>query len=96
MIRITKRARPRGGTRARKADFITHDGETLFCRHWPATGPRCRGAVVLLHRGHEHSARVVDELDLPDIAFFAWNARPLPLARRARCARRRRGAMSHP
>ncbi|UEP49406.1 bifunctional alpha/beta hydrolase/class I SAM-dependent methyltransferase [Burkholderia ambifaria] len=63
---------------AREADFITHDGETLFYRHWPATGPRCRGAIVLLHRGHEHSARVahlVDELDLPDFAFFAWDAR---------------------
>ena len=63
---------------SREADFITHDGETLFYRHWPATGPRCRGAIVLLHRGHEHSARVahlVDELDLPDFAFFAWDAR---------------------
>lgn len=71
---------------AREADFITHDGETLFYRHWPATGPRCRGAIVLLHRGHEHSASVVDELDLPDIAFFAWNARGhgrLPAARGA-------------
>ncbi|RQS60726.1 alpha/beta fold hydrolase [Burkholderia sp. Bp8963] len=63
---------------AREADFITHDGETLFYRHWPATGTRCRGAIVLLHRGHEHSARVahlVDELDLPEFAFFAWDAR---------------------
>ncbi|MCA8103697.1 bifunctional alpha/beta hydrolase/class I SAM-dependent methyltransferase [Burkholderia sp. BCCIQ04A] len=63
---------------AREADFITHDGATLFYRHWPATGARCRGAIVLLHRGHEHSARVahlVDELDLPDFAFFAWDAR---------------------
>ena len=35
-------------------------------------------AIVLLHRGHEHSGRVthlVDELDLPDTAFFAWDAR---------------------
>ncbi|KVE61794.1 bifunctional alpha/beta hydrolase/class I SAM-dependent methyltransferase [Burkholderia vietnamiensis] len=63
---------------AREADFITHDGTALFYRHWPATAPRCRGAIVLLHRGHEHSARVahlVDELDLPDFAFFAWDAR---------------------
>ncbi|WP_179402809.1 bifunctional alpha/beta hydrolase/class I SAM-dependent methyltransferase [Burkholderia guangdongensis] len=63
---------------AQQAHFATHDGEQLFYRHWPATGARCRGAVVLLHRGHEHSARVahlVDELDLPDFAFFAWDAR---------------------
>ena len=57
--------------------FATHDGEQLFYRHWPATGTR-RGAIMLLHRGHEHSARVahiVDELDLPDFDFFAWDAR---------------------
>jgi alpha-beta hydrolase superfamily lysophospholipase len=86
MIRITKRDRMSART-AREADFIAHDGTALFYRHWPATAPRCRGAIVLLHRGHEHSARVahlVDELDLPDFAFFAWDARPRPLARRAR------------
>jgi alpha-beta hydrolase superfamily lysophospholipase/SAM-dependent methyltransferase len=39
---------------------------------------RARGAIVLFHRGHEHSGRVghlVDELDLPDFEFFAWDAR---------------------
>uniref|UniRef100_UPI00197D45BF alpha/beta hydrolase n=1 Tax=Burkholderia sp. Ac-20379 TaxID=2703900 RepID=UPI00197D45BF len=62
---------------ATEASFTTHDGERLFYRHWPATAP-CRGAIVLLHRGHEHSGRVahlVDELDLPGFAFFAWDAR---------------------
>ena len=57
--------------------FATHDGEQLFYRHWPATGTR-RGAIMLLHRGHEHSGRVahiVDELDLPDFDFLAWDAR---------------------
>jgi alpha-beta hydrolase superfamily lysophospholipase len=57
--------------------FATHDGEQLFYRHWPAAGTR-RGAIMLLHRGHEHSARVahiVDELELPDFDFFAWDAR---------------------
>ena len=29
--------------------FVTHDGEPLFYRHWPATGTR-RGAIMLLHR----------------------------------------------
>ncbi|MFD1557402.1 bifunctional alpha/beta hydrolase/class I SAM-dependent methyltransferase [Paraburkholderia silviterrae] len=63
---------------AQETEFITHDGERLFYRYWPATGTRCRGAIVLLHRGHEHSGRVahlVDELDLPEFAFFAWDAR---------------------
>jgi alpha-beta hydrolase superfamily lysophospholipase len=57
--------------------FTTHDGVELFYRHWPAAGA-ARGAVVLFHRGHEHSGRMahlVDELDLPDFAFFAWDAR---------------------
>jgi hypothetical protein len=41
-------------------------------RKWP------NAAVVLLHRGHEHSGRlqhVVDELGLDDFAMFAWDAR---------------------
>ncbi len=58
--------------------FSTHDAQSLFYRHWPATqGPR-RGAIVLFHRGHEHGARMahlVDELALPDFDFFAWDAR---------------------
>lgn len=57
--------------------FTTHDGVSLFYRHWPATAPR-RGAVVMFHRGHEHSGRMAhlaDELDLPEFDFFAWDAR---------------------
>jgi alpha-beta hydrolase superfamily lysophospholipase len=58
--------------------FRTHDGADLFYRHWPAQGARARGAIVLFHRGHEHSGRMahlVDELDLPDFDFYAWDAR---------------------
>ncbi|MDR6991765.1 alpha-beta hydrolase superfamily lysophospholipase/SAM-dependent methyltransferase [Luteimonas sp. 3794] len=57
--------------------FATFDGAALFYRHWPARGAS-RGAIVLLHRGHEHSGRVAhlaDELDLPDFDVFAWDAR---------------------
>ena len=58
--------------------FTTHDGAELFFRCWPAvTGP-ARGAVLLFPRGHEHGGRMahlVDELDLPDFAFYAWDAR---------------------
>ena len=57
--------------------FQTHDGVSLFYRHRPAQGRR-RGAVVMFHRGHEHSGRLahlIDELDLPDFDFFAWDAR---------------------
>ncbi|MBI5017966.1 MAG: bifunctional alpha/beta hydrolase/class I SAM-dependent methyltransferase [Deltaproteobacteria bacterium] len=58
--------------------FTTHDGSQLFYRHWPSAAGTTDRAVVLLHRGHEHSGRLqhlVDELDLPDVSFFAWDAR---------------------
>ena len=35
-------------------------------------------ALLLFHRGHEHSGRwseVVEMLGLPDVAIFAWDAR---------------------
>lgn len=57
--------------------FRTHDNIELFYRYWPAAVVP-KGAIVLFHRGHEHSARMahlVDELNLPDFAFFAWDAR---------------------
>ena len=63
---------------AEEHHFQTHDGQSLFFRRWPATGAARRGAVLLFHRGHEHGARMahlVDELDLPDFDFFAWDAR---------------------
>ncbi|MFJ2685356.1 bifunctional alpha/beta hydrolase/class I SAM-dependent methyltransferase [Pseudomonas sp. NPDC087342] len=61
--------------------FTTHDGVELFYRHWPATGAtpgEPRKAVLLFHRGHEHSGRIahlVEELDLPGFDLFAWDAR---------------------
>lgn len=64
--------------RGEEATFHTHDGVALFYRHWPAVSGAARGAVVVFHRGHEHSGRVAhlaDELDLPEFAIFAWDAR---------------------
>jgi alpha-beta hydrolase superfamily lysophospholipase len=58
--------------------FATHDGVSLFYRYWPAVSDKPKGAVLLFHRGHEHSGRMAhlsDELDLPDYAVFAWDAR---------------------
>src|SRR5213592_2822089 len=57
--------------------FTTSDGIHLFYRYWPAINGPTAGAVGLFHRGHEHSGRlahVVDELDLPGFAMFAWDA----------------------
>ena len=58
--------------------FTTHDGVELFYRCWPAASASPTGAVVLFHRGHEHGGRMahlVDELAMPDHAFYAWDAR---------------------
>jgi alpha-beta hydrolase superfamily lysophospholipase len=58
--------------------FTTSDGTRLFYRYWPPLDGPLNQAVVLFHRGHEHSGRlqhVVDELDLPSTAMFAWDAR---------------------
>lgn len=58
--------------------FATHDGTELFYRVWPALNGVARGAVLLFHRGHEHGGRMahlVDEFDLPDFTFYAWDAR---------------------
>lgn len=57
--------------------FVSHDGVELFYRRWQAVQDADR-AIILFHRGHEHSARlqdVVDKLDLPALHMFAWDAR---------------------
>ena len=61
--------------------FTSHDGVELFYRHWPAITEDSKGnapAIILFHRGHEHSGRIahlVEELNLPEFQFFAWDAR---------------------
>jgi alpha-beta hydrolase superfamily lysophospholipase/ubiquinone/menaquinone biosynthesis C-methylase UbiE len=61
--------------------FKSWDGTELAARMWPSqieaasTEPK---AIVLLHRGHEHAGRLqslVDGLELPDFAGFAYDAR---------------------
>ena len=57
--------------------FASWDGAELFYRAWLPAGT-ARGALLLLHRGHEHAGRwqeVVERLALPDLAVFAWDAR---------------------
>jgi len=63
---------------AEERTFATQDGVELFYRHWPAVAGKAARALVLFHRGHEHSGRlqhIVDELNLPGYAMFAWDAR---------------------
>ena len=62
---------------AKECTFVTHDGVELFYRHWPSQTP-ARGAIVMFHRGHEHSGRIAhlaDEHDLPEFDVFAWDSR---------------------
>jgi alpha-beta hydrolase superfamily lysophospholipase len=57
--------------------FTTWDGTELFYRSWVPDQPTNK-ALLLFHRGHEHSGRwqeVVELLQLNDVAVFAWDAR---------------------
>ena len=62
---------------ATERTFTTWDGAELFYRAWIPTTPTNK-ALLLFHRGHEHSGRwqeIVDSLGLDDVAIFAWDAR---------------------
>lgn len=53
------------------------DGAQLFYRAWVPQSPTQK-AMLLFHRGHEHSGRwseFVEMLALDDVAIFAWDAR---------------------
>jgi alpha-beta hydrolase superfamily lysophospholipase/SAM-dependent methyltransferase len=53
------------------------DGAPLFYRAWIPSQPTEK-ALLLFHRGHEHSGRwaeFVEMLGLDDVAVFAWDAR---------------------
>src|SRR5688572_27524628 len=57
--------------------FRTWDGAELFYRAWLPAAPTDK-ALLLFHRGHEHSGRwqeLIDALGLEDVAVFAWDAR---------------------
>ena len=57
--------------------FKSWDGAELFYRAWIPEQPTNK-ALLLFHRGHEHSGRwqeTVDSLALDDVAIFAWDAR---------------------
>lgn len=60
--------------------FQTSDGKQIFYRFWPANQhtKNASKCFILLHRGHEHSARlqhIVDELNMPDVPMFSFDAR---------------------
>lgn len=60
-----------------ECELTSFDGTKLFYRAW-LPSDRCERAVLVLHRGHEHSGRVADlvrDLHKEGTAFFAWDAR---------------------
>src|SRR5918996_4440442 len=62
---------------ATERTFTSWDGAEMFYRSWIPNKVTDK-ALLLFHRGHEHSGRwqeAVDSLDLDDIAIFAWDAR---------------------
>ncbi|MDB5322663.1 MAG: ynbC [Phycisphaerales bacterium] len=68
--------RPHGWQPAERT-FTSFDGTELFYRAW-LPPQQVKRAVVLFHRGHEHSGRwqeFVERLGMADAAVFAWDAR---------------------
>lgn len=78
MTTILQRPAPQGDEISPSEHFFaTSDASRLFYRAWLPHEKATR-AVVLFHRGHEHSGRwnqFIEELDLAGTAFFAWDAR---------------------
>lgn len=57
--------------------FKSWDGTELFYRTWKP-GVTSNKALIVIHRGHEHSGRVaqqIEDLDLPDFWAFSWDCR---------------------
>src|SRR5947208_9203950 len=62
---------------AAEETMTSWDGTQLFYRAWIPAVP-AKKALLLFHRGHEHSGRwqeTVEALALEDVAVFAWDAR---------------------
>ncbi len=77
LLRRIKETESSRSWRCTEHTFHSWDGSELFYRQWPAREP-ARNAVILIHRGHEHSGRLqdlVDQPNLPECAIFAWDAR---------------------
>lgn len=66
---------------AQEHTFAAADKAEIFYRHWPSQNTEApKRAIVMFHRGHEHSGRmqdVVDSIGMPDYHCFAWDARGL-------------------
>jgi len=74
---VTTLSDPRTSARGAPPNMPVWDGAEIFYRAWIPTDPSDK-ALLLFHRGHEHSGpfeEVVERLDLHDINIFARDAR---------------------
>jgi alpha-beta hydrolase superfamily lysophospholipase/SAM-dependent methyltransferase len=74
---LTLHERPRVGIESSEHTLPLRDGARLFYRAWLPEEPTTK-ALLLFHRGHEHSGRwqeTVAALGLENVAVFAWDQR---------------------
>src|SRR5215467_2622174 len=77
MAHVQERPRARATFSPGEHTLTLRDGTELFYRAWLPEQPTTK-ALLLFHRGHEHSGRwqeTVQALNLDDVAVFAWDAR---------------------
>lgn len=64
----------------KKSTFSTFDGEKLVYRSWSPTKETTgeKKALIVIHRGHEHSGRLIDLIngvDEPEFWAFGYDSR---------------------
>ena len=77
MLALQERIQPRAVLQSSEHTLTLRDGAELFYRAWLPEEPTSK-ALLLFHRGHEHSLRwqeTVTALELDDFAVFAWDQR---------------------
>jgi alpha-beta hydrolase superfamily lysophospholipase len=77
MTRVLELPHARTARRPSEHWLTLADGAKLFYRAWLPERPTTK-ALLLFHRGHEHSGRweeTVEALGLEDVAVFAWDQR---------------------
>src|SRR5262245_41315383 len=77
MATVQELSRAPAALRPTEQTVVLRDGTELFYRAWLPEQPTTK-ALLLFHRGHEHSARwqeTVAALGLGDVAVFAWDQR---------------------
>src|SRR5438552_1101273 len=77
MLSVQERPRAPAALESSEHTVTLRDGTELFYRAWMPETPTTK-ALLLFHRGHEHSGRweeTVAALGQDDVAVFAWDQR---------------------